>query len=192
MAGASLMTPFLDAVGCDPANAYRLDPLPHMLRKGRLSRRYPAAVREKARAWCERIGALEGAPSAEVHQQLIDVVDPGEALLLATVVEIEGGVVATGDKSACLAVATASSLSALRPQLTGRVLCMERALDLLLGKLGFGKLSVALAAVREFNQTLRVLLPEATATDEAHFRQGLTSYLSNLERQAGPILYSPP
>ena len=191
MAGANLIAPLLDAIECDVGSARRLDPLPHMLRKGRLVRRYPEGVLEKAAAWCEKIGAVEKRPSIELQDQLLEVVDSGEALLFATVAELDDGLVATGDKRACVAVATAASLSALRPHLAGKVLCLESALDLLLEAVGFEAISGALTPVRAYSQTLRLLLPEASATSEDHFRAGLASYLGALREEAAPLLFPP-
>lgn len=190
VAGANLMAPLLDVLGCSPRNARRLHPLPFMLRKGALVRRYSAGVLQKAAAWCDRIGAIEDRPSTQLQQQLLEVVDPGEALLFASVAGSRGGVVATGDKRACVAVATSEGLAAVRPLLAGKVLCLERALALLLEHLGFEALAGSLVSVREFDRTLRLLLPEAEATSEAHFREGLDSYLTHLESQAGTLLVS--
>lgn len=160
-----------------------------MLERGRLARRYPEGVRGRASAWCGKIAAIEDRPPTEFHEPLLEVVDPGEALLFATAADLDDGVVATGDKRACLGVATAPSLSHLRPRLAGRVLCFEGALELLLARLGFPALAAALTPVRDYNQTLRLVLSEASATSEEHFREGISSYLGSLERQAGQLLY---
>jgi len=161
-----------------------------MLRKGQLARKYPKGILDKASAWCERIGAVEERPATELHALLLEVVDPGEALLFATVAELEGGLIASGDKSACVAIATESSLSAVRPLLAGKVICLESALDMLLDTVGFEALARALTVVREHNRTVRLLLPEAQATSEDHFRVGLDSYLREITETTGPLLFA--
>ena len=190
MAGANLVAQVLDAVECDLQHARRLEALPHMLRRGPLTRQYSRGVCDKAAAWCERIGGIETRPSVKLEKQLLELVDPGEAQLFATVAELENGLVATGDKRACEAVATAAGLSDVRSRLTGKVLCLESALDLLLERAGFETLANALISVRDFNQTLRLLLPESSATPEDHFRAGLASFLRDMEQRAGILLFS--
>lgn len=189
MAGANLIVPALDALGCEAENTRRLDALPHMLRKGRLTRQYPKGVLEKAAAWCERIGSVEKRPSVKLEKLLIEHVDPGEAQLLATVAELKDGLIATGDKRACEAVATAPSLSEIRSRLVGKVLCLESILALLVESVGFDAVANALVPVRASNRTLRLLLPESSATDEDHFRAGLASYLEDMKRRAGALLF---
>jgi hypothetical protein len=184
------MAPLLEVLGCDPKKALRLDPLPHMLQKGRLARKYSRGILEKASAWCEIIGAIKERPSTELQAMFLEVVDPGEALLFATVAELEGALVATGDKSACVAIATESTLSAVRPRLAGKVLCLETALEILLDAVGFQGLARNLTTAREFNQTIRLLLPEAQTTSEDHFRDGLSSYLREITTSTGPLLYA--
>jgi len=56
---------------------------------------------------------------------------------------------------------------------------------------GFGAVSKALTAVRDYNRTIRLLLPEASATPEEHFRAGVASYLEDLKTNAGFLLFQP-
>jgi len=191
MAGANLITPVLEALGCDLGRTRRLAPLPYMLKKGRLARRYPEGVRDKASAWCERIEPVEARPSTDFLEPLLEVVDEGEALLLATVAGLSDGIVATGDKRACGAIAMAPTLSEIRPRLAGKVLCLEVVLELLLNRLGFQKVATALIPVRDYSTTLRLLLPEAGATSEEHFRAGLASHVRSLRHDAGVLLFQP-
>lgn len=191
MAGANLIAPLLEVLGYEHGSVRRLAALPHMLKRGPLVRHYPQGVLEKASAWCEKLGAVESRPSVVSHEQLLGVVDPGEAFLLATVAELDDGVLATGDKRACVAVAAAPDLSTVHPSLTGKVLCLESSLDLLLEAYGFDTVSRALTPVRDYNRTIRLLLPEASATSEEHFRAGVASYLADLQTQAGFLLFQP-
>jgi hypothetical protein len=119
----------------------------------------------------------------------LEGIDPGEAMLFALAAETEGAVVATGDKRACVALASATP--SLLPRLGGKILCLEPALELLLDAAGFATLAPALARVREHNATLRVLLPQGEATPEHSFRSGLDSYLRDLRSRVGGLLYSP-
>ncbi len=190
-AGAGLIIELADAVEVDLAALRRLSPLPQMLRSGALARRYPVGLRQRAEAWCSRIAAVETAPGSQTLALLLGIhgIDPGEALLLAVAAETETAYVATGDKRACTALASAPPN--LRAQLHNKVLCIEPALELILDKLGYPALAPALTQVREHNATLRVLLPQGEATPESTFRAGLTSYSNDVRSRLGDLLFWP-
>jgi hypothetical protein len=123
MAGAGLLEETAHAVGFSLDNVRRLQPLPHMLRGSRLKSKYPSGLRERAAAWCDTIRAIETAPDVEIQERLTGLadLDVGEALLFASAAMTGGSVVATGDKRACRALATAD-LGTSRELLCGKVL----------------------------------------------------------------------
>lgn len=192
MAGANLIAPLLDALDFSIADARRLDPVPHMLERGSLARKYAPGIREKAAAWCEEISPIRSRPAPDLHQPLHEALDVGEALLFATVIEAEGRIMATGDIRACQTIATDESLAQIRPRLKEKVICLESSLTLLVEEVGFESLASALSRVREYNKTIRVLLSRAEATPEREFRQGLESYLGDVKKKTGELLYKVP
>ncbi len=189
-AGAGVLPDLISAAGFEVADARRLQPLPHMLRRGSLHRRYSAAVRERTEAWCSQIPPIRKAPSAEVVDQLVRLadMDPGEALFFASAAEADPARVATGDKRACRALSTADDLDELKALLKGKVICLEGALFLLLDQIGYPALVRAFTPVRDCNQTLRILLSQGERTSEEAFRSGLESYWADASRQAGELL----
>ncbi len=193
-AGAGLIPELVSVAGFELAEARRLQPLPHMLRKGPLARKYPPGIRQKAEAWCAEIPTISQAPSPTLVDQLIEIqdVDAGEAILFALVAETNGALLTSGDKRACRALSNAEGLEAVRALLRGKVVSLEAALRLLLERIGYPTLTEALTMVREYNQTLRVILSQGELTSETAFRDGLDSYSRDLHSQAGDLLFVPP
>lgn len=192
LAGASSLGEFIAALGFDASQARRLDPLPHMLARGRLARKYPVGVRQKAEAWCAKIPGAQTAPSSTLLDRLLQVPDlqPGEALLFALAAETESSLVATGDKRACSALNAATGLDEVQSRLRGKVVCMEAALQVLMRRLGYKNLVEATMRVRDLNRTLRVLLPQGKMTPEGPFREALDSYLDHARSLAGSLLWT--
>ena len=191
LAGAGLLSALLSALNLEESAARRLQPLPHMLRKGRLARRYPPGILERAGAWCSRIHAVETVPPADVLDQLnrVHSIDPGEAQLFAVAADRDLALLASGDRRSFEAVATAPGLELLRAELRGKLVCLEATLRLLHQEVGYTELVQALAAVREHHRTLRVLLSQGEQTPEETFRDGLESYLKDLALCAGDLLF---
>ncbi len=188
-AGVGLLPDLVCAAGFELSRARRLRPLPHMLLKGRIPKKYSAAAIEKASAWCSRVKAIDRSPSpALVDQMIIPGVEAGEAFLFALVAESDS-VVATGDKRACLAL-QASDCEA-KARLRHKVICLETALWLLLERLEYPDLARSLTPAREHNRTLRILLSQGEETSEDSFRDGLGSYSRDLEERAGELLFRP-
>lgn len=191
LAGAGLLPELISAVGLDLSKARRLEPLPHMLQKGPLARKFPPAMRERATAWCSQIPAIEEVPSPELIDRLVGLreIDAGEAFLFAIVAETKRGLLATGDKRACLGLHAAEGLGDLELRLAGKVICLETALEMLLETTGYPGLIEKLTSARECNQTLRILLSRGEATPEEDFRTALEAYSKDLSSRTGKLLF---
>ena len=76
-------------------------------------------------------------------------------------------------------------------ELHGKVLCLESCLLLLLRSVDFHFLVDSLAIVREYHQTLRVVLSQGASTLEVDFRTGVESYWRDLLAETGDLLWRP-
>lgn len=192
LAGGGLLESLVRSVGFSMEATRRLQPLPHMLRGSRFKKKYPRGLRERAAACCDLVRPIEDAPDVGVEEMLMDTtdLDPGELQLFAAAARIEGSVVATGDKRACRALAGAD-LGHRRGLLGGKILCLESALMALLGETSFEALTRDLSPLREFNRTLRVLLPQSERTSEQSFREGLQSYERDVREILAELCWSP-
>ncbi len=133
LAGVNLLRGVVSAAGFDLASTRRLQPLPHMLKRGRLSKKYPSGIRERAGAWCSQVQPMASRPSGPEFARLITIrgIDPGEAELLAAAAQSPGSLLATGDRRACRALVTAEGVDEVKALLKGKIICLETALWML-------------------------------------------------------------
>lgn len=98
-------------LGVELQECGRLPALPHMLRRGSLPRRYGARACEKLISIAQSMPVVPE-PSTEWLDRItpIDVIDPGEARILAAAAEFTLAVV-SGDKRALRAVKDAEGLA---------------------------------------------------------------------------------
>ena len=175
-------------------NIRRLDALPYQLEKGkRFKKTYPDEVRAEAHAKSMTVLPVEGRPADHLFQRLVDTpdIDEGEALLFGLVAEQEHFYLASGDKRAMVALGSAGDLGDVRAAVAGRVVCFEAALKLLVEHDGVADTAAAFAAVREANQTLRVVFSEAAATNQAQCLHYIASYFNDLTTKVGVgLLYT--
>ena len=185
---AGLVREVGELFGVDLQNIRRLFPLPHMLERGKLARKYSPAIRERVKSWCAVIAPITEAPSAATRQLLLDVegLHDGEAQLFGLMFENPTYQLLSSDKVAMRALTEKEELKSVYDSLSGRVACAESALLALMTRIGVGALAAAISPLREHNSMLNAVFSMGTQTPEDHCREGLSSYLSALTRDLGP------
>ena len=125
-----------DAVRVLPTLKFRLGLAGHKNQKRR--NKHPQDVLTRIKSFLAKTSECIDAPPTMLDA-LVDVanLDAGEALLFAQAAEVEGALLATGDKRSIEAVATAPGCAELAKKLTNRVLCLEQILLKTIGSLGF-------------------------------------------------------
>lgn len=129
------------------------------------------------------------APDGEVVARLQGVpgLDAGEIALVGMLCSDPSALLVTGDKRALKALAV-PALADIAQRIAGRVLCLEQ---VLLGELemrGALALASAIEPYRELDTAVRCAVPlPAHATDVA-IREGLGSYIGELNREAPRLL----
>jgi hypothetical protein len=163
----------------------RLFPLPLMLERGRLAKKYPPAIREKVRSWCSVIEPIREAPSTSTRQRLLGIrgIDDGEELLFGLAFEKSDHLLLTNDKTALRALCTEPSLSDFAQQLCGRVVCLESVLRALLERQGIRPLAEAVSPMRHHNGMLNAIFSMGTETDSKSCLTGLSSYITHLQSE---------
>ncbi len=187
LAASGLFGQLLGTLDLDLAHARRLDALPHMLRKGRMRRKYGEFV-ETILAWCESVAPIDDAVAdCEIRQLLVrDNIDPGEASLFALLFENPGYLLTTADKRSLRELASSEDLQVVRRSLAGRVICLEAAIEILVGKLGIRRVAEAFTPLRPYNRTLGVFFSRGEETREADCLEALHSYIQELTLDVGP------
>jgi hypothetical protein len=136
LSGAGFLQQAIESLGCSFENARRLQSLEFMLRKpARCLLKYSADVRNRALEQCGRMPSLEIRPASTLLEQFVTVqeVDDGEAVLYGLVAEQPHCMLASNDKRAMLAVATDRRLASVREAVSGRIICMETVVKVLIG-----------------------------------------------------------
>jgi hypothetical protein len=196
LAAAGLVGRVAELLGFNVADVRRLPALPYQLRKGKnFKKKYSEDVLDAAVEQAGSIAPVTERPLNDaLFQRLIDTdnIDSGEAEVIAVAVERGHIYLASGDKRWMRALVAAPNLADVRAALAGRVICTEIVLRLLVESDGVAAVASAFAAVREGNQTLRVVFSEAAATDQVQCLSYIRSYYTDLVRDVGDGFFFDP
>ncbi len=189
LAGAGLLETVANLLGFQLAELRRLDPLPHQLRKShKFQEKYSKPVRDKALAWCDKVKSITERPENDDALQRLaaaDRIDEGEALLFGLMAEQELYLLASGDKVAMRALAQGANLKDVRQAVSGRIICLEAVVGLLVKSVGTSKTATAFAPLRDGNGTLRALFSQGEQTPQEACLAGIASYLNDLIKDVG-------
>ncbi len=195
LAGADILDKAIELLGFKMENLRRLDALPYQLRGKKFRKTYAKPVLDKALAWCERVASFVERPADdELQQALANVqrIDPGEAVMLGLLAEQEVYLLASGDKASMRALAQAPELAGLKKAVSGRVICLETILRLLLTKHEAQFVARSFAAVRIVNTTLRVVFSQGEQTPLENCLVAVDSYFADLVKDGGnDCLFNP-
>jgi hypothetical protein len=186
LAGAQMLDHTLQLMQMSSQSTFRLSSLPHMLAGRRLKSTYAPLVLDRTALACQSLGAWQQAIPDEILQPLIDVpdIDEGDAILLASLAQQSGLLLATGDKRALIAVATNPNLIAIRGQVAGRVVCFEAILSRLVETLGVVAVGEAFDLFPE-HKSLQIHFSPAKRQNQHYCLQSLASYRRDLVKTVG-------
>ena len=119
-------------------------------------------------------------PSVVARLQGIIDLDAGEVALIAAACPHEDALLFTGDKRALAALAR-PGMEDLHRCLQGRVICLEHLLLHILEASGVSRLAGLISRYPDLDTTARCVLPSRGVADEDGVREGLESYLHDLE-----------
>lgn len=189
LSAAGMLEKMANLLGLPLSDVRRLDALPHQLQRGRrFLQKYSEDATKQALSDCKKVPSIEERPADVDLEELKDIEDIefGDAVLLALTAGHPAYLLASGDKRALRAVGRSPGLARLRGQLTGRIICLERALAMLAEELGLAHVARAFTPLAEANATLRIIFTAGEATAQAHFDQAIASHLHDLEKDVGP------
>jgi len=188
LGACGLVREAVEILGAGLADLRRPHPLPFMLDRGVLQKRFPPGIREKVKSWCAVVEPIMEAPSPATRQRLqsIEGIDDGESNLFGLLFENHGYLLLSGDKRAMRSLRADSGLNDIFQSLCGRVCCTEIILLGLLRTLGAETLASALAPLRPYNGMLNAVLSMGADSPQDHCQVGFSSYLHDLIRDVGP------
>lgn len=180
LAAVGLLDDTLTLLGVTRAQCARLPALPHMLRRGRLRKKFGDAVADALIAEAETFPVMPEA-STEWLDKLAGSadVDPGEAQIYALAAEHHMRVL-TGDKRALNAV---SSLPEVSTKLIGNVVTIEAVLLGLSAIVAEADLRARGKALGTYDQMAKAVFASASSSLE----EALGSYLGSLQKETEPM-----
>lgn len=129
------------------------------------------------------------APDPTVIETLQGVVgiDAGEVALIGTLCACAEALWMTGDKRALRAL-TVPSLAVVAGRVRGRVVCLEQVLWHALDTRGVQRLGECITPYRGMDTAVRCIIGSPDIIQESSVREGLASYLRDLEHEAPCLL----
>ncbi len=181
LALAGLLEPSVDIMGSELSDCARLPALPHMLRRGRLYKRYGSDACAALLPVANMIPALIP-PGSEWLDRLTpeSTIDPGEAQIFAKAAE-ENLMVITGDKRALKAL---GRISEFPEALAGKVVVLEAILISLCEAMGAEAVRQAIRPVEAFDTMIRVSFSSGNPSPS----EALASYFDDLSADVQPLV----
>ena len=182
----SLLGEALAVLGADIGDCSRLPALPHMLRRGKLIRKYGAEACANILPVAERMQSIP-APDPLWLDRIVSVptIDPGEALLFAVAAQA-GLIIITGDKSSLRAL---KNIDGYPEALAGRIVVLEAILLALCDRLGHAEVRRRLCFLIPNDKTLQVCFSAGNPDP----RSALESCYRDLVSEVSPLrLWVPP
>jgi hypothetical protein len=129
------------------------------------------------------------APDADVVATLQNAVglDVGEVAMIAALCACPDAMLLTGDKRALRALA-APEFNDIRKRVQGRILCLEQFLQYVADTRGCVHLVKGIEPHRDLDMAIRCVIGTAAQIDEHSVREGLASYVRNLQTESGGVL----
>jgi hypothetical protein len=164
-----------------------------MLTNAKFAPDLPQRVRSAALHYCRQIQPIPGQHDPAILTRLTRhrQIDPGEAQLLAHALEEPTALLATGDKRFLRGLCEAPALSDMKAAMNGRVVCLESLIRMHLDAKGIGAAASKFSAA-DYNGTIHLIFNQGPRTTEGDCRDGLRSFLADLEESVGAgFLFSP-
>lgn len=177
-------------LGYAPDQIRRLPASIHQVRKSAKFRNvYGEAVLQRIAPIIEHIATAPAPDDIALLDTLHEVVDEGEAMLMATAAPLGYTLLASGDKRAIKDLAKSEAAECIH-QLQGRIVTLEAILWLLVTDDGAAKVRGSFQPVSAYG-TLRVVLSEHATADDKRCLEGIRAYFDELSSTVGGLLYNP-
>lgn len=180
-----------ERLGYEPSQIRRLPAAIHQVRKSRSFRNnYGEEVLQEIAPIIEEIPVVDAPIDEDLLDVLGDVVDEGEALLMAIAATSESTLLMSGDKRAVSDLAESEMADQCVQALQGRIVSLEAVLWMLVSELGGGTVRADFAPVIG-HKTLRIVLSLNASSDNQRCLDGIRSYFNDIDRHARGLLFNP-
>lgn len=181
LAAGRLLDDAVSVFDADLSGCARLPPLPHMLRKGRLRKKYGDQISDDLIPIADSIPVIDQA-EAQWLDRLTPVqnIDPGEAQLFALAAEKRLAVI-TSDKRVLRAL---KDVPGFADALADRIVVLEAILTALCARIGLTVVSARLQPLITYDSMLRVCFSPSNPDPSG----ALLSYYQNLVTELDPLV----
>ncbi len=181
LATGQLLDDAVSLFGADLSGCARLPALSHMLRRGRLRKKYGDHISDQLIPIADSIPVIDQ-PEAQWLDRLTPVqnIDPGEAQLFSLAAEKRLAVI-TGDKRALRAL---KDVPGFADALAGRIVVLEAMLIALCARLGTTVVSARVQPLVTHDSMIRVSFSSSNPDP----REALLSYYQNLVTELDPLV----
>jgi hypothetical protein len=182
----NLLSDALEALDASVSDCGRLPALPHMLRKGKLTRVYGAEACASLVPLAEQMQTIPAADTTWLDPlSSVEAIDPGEAQLFAIAARNNVSLI-TGDKRALRAL---KGINGYAETLAGRIVVLEAILIALCNRLGHSEVRRRLGSLTTTDKTLMICFSEGNLDP----RSALAAYYRSLVAEVNPLLlWEPP
>ena len=164
---------------------------PYVLNNKNLRKKYPEQTLQKILSTIENYQVITDELIDDKRYQYIaniEKIDSGERVLFSVNPVGKAFLVLTGDKNAIIQLCNQSNIEEIKIDLTGKIVCLEYMVLKLLDLYGINIIGQRMIE-REFGGDLTLkLIFQQTDLTIIKGRNGLLSYLTNLDRQTNPLL----
>lgn len=190
LAATGLLEHVAASLGYPIAQVRRLSAAPHQVRKSKRFRdTYGEGVLQRVEPAIKTIKEADPPSDLDLLEDLKNLVDPGEAQLMAIAARDRCTLLVSGDKRAIAGLAESNATSHIE-SLQGKIVSLEAVLWSLLSERPAEDVRETFAPVLN-HKTLKILLSEHMVADQGRCRAGVMSYYNDLHRQAKGVLYNP-
>ena len=171
-----------------PENLRVLDTAQHVFKRNRkVSQKYSEVTRERAIDFVKGCQTVKPVASPEfiVLDQMLDV---GEATLVAATREVSPFIFMTGDKRCLRDLATKVELAEVAERLRGRVICLEQVTLLLIRQHGFETIKQQVLPILDCDISLKACFGSGEKAIERNVVEALEGYIMDLDKSSIGLL----
>ena len=184
----NLLDAAIAALKISPENLRVLDTAQHVFKRNRkVSQKYSEVTRERAIDFVKSCQTVKPVDSPEfiVLGQMLDV---GEATLVAATREVSPFIFMTGDKRCLRDLATKAELTEVAERLRGRVICLEQVILLLIRQQGFEIIKQYILPMLDCDTSLKACFGSGEKAIERNVIEALEGYITDLEKSSIGLL----
>jgi len=190
LAATDLLERIVASLGYTITQVRRLSAAPHQVRKSKRFRdTYGEDVLQSVGPIISAIKEADPPSDLDLLDALNNLVDEGEAQLMAIAAHQRCTLLVSGDKRAIVSLAESNVTSCIE-SLQGKIVSLEAVLWALLSEQPAEEVRNAFAPVLN-HATLRIVLSQHAAADHDRCLSGVMNYYNALHRQSKGVLYNP-